>query len=195
MFSYHIKLRGFCNLLVPFATPNVNKNPVKWKKQSKDFTSTNNVNNVRKTWDPIFPPVKSAVSRCTVRGRRSCSCCYCYCLLKWNDSGSLLNSSILHQFHFLPHKINLPENYLESTIAYTHIYIHLYLSSIGMMHSITKALVMKNKLCGKIIFCSNFLEKEPFLRKVYHCLHMSSMMNNAADFYPHSNSMKAPLRT
>lgn len=64
-----------------------------------------------------------------------------------------------------------------------------------MMHSITNALVMKHKLSGKIIFCSNFLEKEPFLRKVYHCPHMSSVMNTAADFYPHSNSVKAPLWT
>lgn len=63
-----------------------------------------------------------------------------------------------------------------------------------MMHSRTNAFVMKNKLSGKIIFCSNFLEKEPFLRRV-HCPHMSSVMNTAADFYPHSNSVKAPLRT
>lgn len=114
-------------------------------------------------------------------------------------TGILLNGSILQQFNFLPKEANLHENYLESTITYTHIYIYLYadIFSTGMTYSISKARGMKSKLAGEIIFYSNLLEKEPFLRKVYHYPPTSSMVNVAADFYlhSHSSSMKAPLRT
>ena len=177
-----------------------NPNEVKqWKNQCKLFNFINNVNSIKKILDPVYLPVKLVVSGCSVATvrERSCSCCYCYCLLKWNDSGALLNGSILQQFNFLPKEANLHENCLESTITHTHsLYICASIFSTGMTYSISKATGMKSKLLGKIIFYSNFLEKEPFPRKAYHYRPTSSSMSSAADFYLHSYSpsMKAPLR-
>lgn len=71
-------------------------------------------------------------------------------------------------------------------IVYIYIYIYADIFSTGMTYSISKAIGMKSKLVGKIIFYSNFLEKEPFPRKAYHYPPTSSSMSSAVDFYLHS---------